>query len=149
MQVVSALLVDEIAKHDDGRVDLLGLFEDIYFEEVPVTLESISLYVDFELSAVDKGKEHTVDFRIVDEDNHPIQEAPTKIRFSVPADFPRDNAQLDMALFTITFQRFGAHYIELWHEGILLRRIGLHVNSTLRQGNVPGEHTAFESKFES
>lgn len=147
MQVISALLVDEVVKHPEGRVDLLGLFEDIYFEEVPVTLESISLYVDFELSEADKGKEHVVDFRIVDEDNQPIQEAPTKIRFSVPVDFPRDNAQLDMALFAITFQRFGAHYIELWHEGVLLRRLALHVNSTLRPSD--GEHATFASAIEA
>jgi len=145
MQVITALLLDEVRKHPDGRVDLLGLFEDIYFDEVPITLESISLFVDLLLDDADKGRQHTILFALRDEDGKALQE-PTRVRFGVPpADqFPRSTAQLDMALFNVTFQRFGPHYIEIATEGgAVLRRIPMYVDSSLRRGGIPGAETPF------
>jgi len=128
MQVVAALLIDEVRKHPDGRVDLIGLFEDLYLDDVPVTLEAISLYVDLAVSEADRGVTHTLEFRLVDPAGASRQE-PTRVRFAVPsqAEFPRDSAQLDLALFNLTFHSFGAHAIEVWSGTELLRRISLYV----------------------
>ena len=139
MQVAAALLVDEVRKHPEGGVDLLGLFEDIYFDEVPVTLESISVFIDLALSDADKGIQHSLEFLLVDPQGNAQQE-PTRIRFAVPParEFPRDSAQLDMALFTLTFHSFGTYWIEVRDNGELLRRIPLYVHSKADQGEIPG-----------
>jgi hypothetical protein len=145
MQVLTALLLDEVRKYPDGRVDLLGLFEDVYFDEVPVTLESLSLFVDLLLEDGDKGRPHTLVFSIRDEEGTALQE-PTRVRFAVPPpdQFPRSTAQLDMALFNVTFHRFGPHAIEIATEdGAVLRRVPMYVDSALRRGGIPGAETPF------
>lgn len=129
MQITSALWVDEIRKHGDGRVDLLGLFEDIYLDEVPVTLESLSVFIDMEISPKDRGRPHTLELRLTDDTGKPVQD-PTTVRFSVPAEseFPRPTAQLDLSLFQITLRRFGPHALEILIDGFPARRLYLGVH---------------------
>ena len=131
MQITSALWVDEIRKHEDGRVDLLGLFEDIYLDEVPVTLESLSVFIDLEIAPEDRGRPHAIELRLTDDAGKPVQE-PTKIRFSVPteAEFPRPSAQLDLSLFQITFRRFGSHTLDILVDGAPARSLYLGVHGT-------------------
>ena len=146
MQVITALLVDEVKKHPEGGVDLLGLFEDIYLDEVPVKLESISLYVDLALDAADKGVSHTVEFRLIAPDGT-AQGEPTKIRFAVPphSEFPRDSAQLDLVLFEQTFMTFGTYHIEIRRGEQVLRRVPLHVSAKTDLGDTPGAQSEFDS----
>lgn len=146
MQVITALLVDEVKKHPEGGVDLLGLFEDIYLDEVPVKLESISMYVDLALEPADKGVSHTVEFHLVGPDGKSHGEA-TKIRFAVPphAEFPRDSAQLDLVLFEQTFMTFGTYHVEIRRGEQLLRRVPLHVSSKSDFGEIPGAQSEFDS----
>lgn len=146
MQVITALLVDEVRKHPEGGVDLIGLFEDIYLDEVPVKLESISMYVDLALEPADKGTAHTVEFLLVGPDGKAHGEA-TKIRFAVPthAEFPRDSAQLDLVLFEQTFMTFGTYHVEIRRGDQLMRRVPLHVSSKSEFGSTPGAQSEFES----
>jgi len=129
MQVLCALLIDEIRKHPDGRVDLLGLYEDIYLDQISVTLESISLFVDLEIYPEDKGREHSLELRVTDPDGTVVGDT-TRIRFAVPPgdDFPRESAQLDLAMFNIALHRYGPHSVEIAAGGKLLRRLPLFVH---------------------
>jgi hypothetical protein len=146
MQVITALLVDEVRKHPEGGVDLIGLFEDIYLDEVPVKLDNMSLFIDLALAPADKGVAHTLEFVLVSPDGSTRGEA-TKIRFGVPphAEFPRDSAQLDLVLFEQTFYSFGTHYVDIRKDGQVLRRIPLHVSSKSDFGEVPGAQSEFEN----
>ena len=128
MQVLTAIPVDEVKKHPDGRVDLLGLYEDIYFDRVPFTFDALSLFVDLRFEPEDQGRRHVLEFRIADEDGTLIHET-TRARFEVPAGdaLPRSTAQLDMAFFDVTFHRFGPHAIEIWLGDTLLRTVSLYV----------------------
>lgn len=146
MQVITALLVDEVRKHSEGGVDLIGLFEDIYLDQVPVKLDALSLYVDLALAPTDKGVAHTLEFRFVGPDGVARGES-TKIRFSVPphAEFPRESAQLDIVLFEQTFYQFGTYYIEIRRNDELLRRIPLYASAKTELGAVPGAQTPFDN----
>lgn len=147
MQVITALLVDEVRKHETGGVDLIGLFEDIYLDEVPVKLESISLYVDLLLEPADKGAAHTLDFALVTPEGKPANES-TKIRFAVPSnnEFPRDSAQLDLVLFEQTLETFGTYHVEIRKDERVLRRVPLHVSAKTDFGAVAGAQSQFEQK---
>ena len=132
MTLSSALVVDEIKKHPDGRVDLLGLFEDLYFESIPIILENLSLFLDIELATEDRGKRHALQFTLIGPDGAPTSD-PWNIKFAVPglSEYPRNAVQLDPTLFSLTFPRFGPYAIEIHHveSGALLRRIPLHVHA--------------------
>ncbi len=128
MEVTSALLVEEVKKHEDGRVDLLGLFEDVYVEQVPVRVDHFTLFVDLELAPEDKGRQHALELRLFDQDGRVVQ-PPTRITFDVPAGdlYPRSTAQLDLDFPDVTFKTFGVHHLEVFIDGKRARRLYLGV----------------------
>lgn len=129
MEVTSALLVDQIVKHPDGRVDLLGLFEDVYVESVPVAIESLTLFVDLEVGPGDKGRPHQMELRLVDAAGGPAAPTPLRVGFDLPADYPRSTAQLDLDFPDATFRAFGEHIIEIVLDGDVKRRVHLYLHS--------------------
>lgn len=128
MEVTSALLVEEVRKHEDGRVDLLGLFEDIYVADVPFILDNLSLFLDIELAPEDRGKKHVLEARLQDADGAPVQPARI-IRFDIPDEdaYPRPTAQLDLIFPNVPFTRFGAHHLDVILDGKTARRVYLSV----------------------
>jgi hypothetical protein len=127
--VLNALLVDEIRKHPSGQVDLIGLYEDIYLDQVPSTLENIQLFMDLELAPADRGKRHQIEVRILHPVTKEIVGQPLTIRFEVPeaAQFARNTAQLDLSFFDITFPTLGQYTIEIHWAGEVQRRLPLYV----------------------
>jgi len=125
MRVNSALVVDEIRMHDDGRVDLIGLREDLYFDVVPVILQSLSLFVEMEITPDDRGKKHVIEIRLGNDDGKEAQATP--IKFDIPADYDRPIAHLDPTLFEVTFHRFGPHYLDILCDGVPARRLFLNI----------------------
>ena len=128
MTIANALLVDDIRKHPDGRVDLVGLFEDIHFPNLPVQLESVSLFVDLVLAPEDRGQVRLLEISVLDPTGKAIQE-PTRIKFTVPRSdqYDRDTAQLDLALFELPFHDYGPHRIDIRSEGSLVRTLPLRI----------------------
>jgi hypothetical protein len=133
MEVTSALIVEEVKKHEDGRVDLLGLFEDIYVEHVPVVVDGLTLFLDLELAPEDKGRQHAMELRLIDAEGRVVQ-PPTKIAFDVPGDdlYPRATAQLDLDFPDVTFKSFGAHHLEVFLNGRRARRVYLSIQQQSR-----------------
>jgi hypothetical protein len=135
VEVTSALIVEEIRKHPDGRVDLLGLFEDFYVTGVPVAIEIFMLFLDLELHPDDKGRPHVLELRLIDPDGRPVGPA-RPIRFDVPADadYPRSTAQLDLPFGDVTFTAFGPHRLEVVIDGRVARRLYLGVRPQQQRG---------------
>ena len=143
MEVTAALLVDEVKKHEDGRVDLLGLFEDIYVESVPFRLDNLSLFLDLEIAPEDKGRKHVLEVRLLDAVGNQVQPAQI-IRFDVPDadDYPRSTAQLDLIFPNVPFLRFGIHHLDVILDGKRARRVYLSIQQSGSlsgsSGGVPG-----------
>ena len=127
MQIVTALIVDEIrdSASEEGRVDLIGLREDLFFDSVPVVLERLTLFVEMQIGADDRGRKHRLGFRLSDHSDKILKELP--INFSLPEEFPRMTAPLDPTLFELPFERFGPHYLDMFVNGDHQRRIYLSV----------------------
>ena len=127
MRVTAALVVDEIRMQEEsGTVDLLGLREDLYFDSVPVVLQSLSLFVELEIAPEDHGRKHVLELRLIDEDGRIAHTTP--IRFDIPQGYPKPVAHLDPTLFEVTFHRFGPHYLDLIANGALDRRVYVNVH---------------------
>lgn len=126
MRVLNALVVDEIRDRDDGGIDLIGLREDLYFDAVPVMLEALTLFVEVAIFPEDRGKSHTLEFRLVEaETGRVAKEIPLK--FAIPLDHQRPTAPLDPTLFELPFERFGTHFLDIITDGEEDRRIILSI----------------------
>lgn len=128
MKLLNALLLDNIVKHPDGRVDLLGLFEAIYFEQVPFILDSLSIFVEVEIETADRESRHTLELQMFTHDGKPASD-PTTIQFMAPSavEYPRSVAQLDLALFKVPFNAFGEYKLRVVLDGVPAREIPLEV----------------------
>jgi hypothetical protein len=126
VRVLNALVVDEIQDRDDGGINLIGLREDLYFDAVPVILEALSLFVEVAVYPEDRGKTHSLEFRLIEaETGRVIKEIP--LRFPIPLDHMRPTAPLDPTLFEIPFERFGTHFLDILTDGEEDRRIVLSI----------------------
>jgi len=121
----SALVVDEIRESEDGRVDLIGLREELYFDALPVLLERLCLFLDFAVTRDDRGRRHELEIRVLDPDEELVQSAP--IRFRLPPDYSRPTAPLDPTLFEVPFKRFGLHAVEIRIGDAIVRRLPLFI----------------------
>ena len=127
MQLVTALVVDEIrdSATEEGRVDLIGLREDLFFDSVPILLEKLTLFLEVQVGVQDRGQKHRLGFRLSDHSDKVLKESP--ISFAIPDEFPRMVAPLDPTLFELPFERFGPHYLDIFVNGDHQRRIYLSV----------------------
>ena len=137
MRVANALVVDEIRDRADGSVDLIGLREDLYFDEVPVVLEQLTLFVEMEVGTSDRGAAHKINIKISGPDGETIVSAP--IKFTLPPDFPRPFAPLDPTLFDTTFKQFGPHAVDIFVDETHSRRLFLTVLPRGKSENEAGE----------
>jgi len=127
LNVLNAMLVDRLQRHPDGRVDLLGLYEDIHLPTLPTALDSISVFVDLGFDASERGAAQSLTLELRDPDGKSIHQS--VVKFTVPTfeQYPRETAQLDLALFKPTFHSHGPHALEILHEDNVLRTLALHI----------------------
>jgi hypothetical protein len=125
VRILTALVVDEIRETDDGRVDLLGLREDLYFDTLPVLLKHMTLFLEFEVAPEDSGQSHRLGVRLSEANGRVLKELP--LRFTVPAGFDRPTAPLNPTLFELPFEQFGLHHLDIFVAGEHARRLYLTV----------------------
>ena len=111
MQILTALVVDEIRENEEGRVDLIGLRDILYFDAMPVILEKLSLFLELEVDGADRGKRHMIEIRVIDPDGHMLKGIP--IRFTLPLEHEGRTGPLDPTLFEVPFHRFGPHAVAI------------------------------------
>lgn len=112
MQVLNALVVDEIREETDGITSLIGLRDTLYFPQVPIILERLLLYIELEIAPEDRGRPHLLAVRVSRADGKMLKAVP--IKFGVPDDYDLPTAPLDPTLFEITFDTYGLHVIDLF-----------------------------------
>jgi hypothetical protein len=130
MRLVAALMVDEIRRHPDGQVDLIGLFEDLYLDAVPAALESLTLYLELLVESDDLGRRHFLRLRLLGPNGGAVQ-AESRINFALPDDpeLVGRAVPLDPTLFQLTLTAFGGHTLEILVDDALEpdRRLTLRV----------------------
>jgi hypothetical protein len=124
VRILNALVVDEIRDREDGGIDLVGLREDLYFDAVPVILETLTLFVELEITPADRGRRHTLEFRQVEAETGRVLKT-IPLHFGIPPEHQRPTAPLDPTLFELPFENFGVYFLEIWVDGDPDRRIYL------------------------
>lgn len=125
MRLLNALVVDEIRDTEGGTVDLIGLREDLFFDQVPVILERLTLFIELEIAPEDRGVKHSFLFRLSDTTGKTLKDVP--VSFTVPPDYARPVAPLDPTFFEVPFERFGWHFIDIFTPSEHIRRIYLSI----------------------
>ncbi|MGO8671450.1 MAG: DUF6941 family protein [Capsulimonadaceae bacterium] len=129
MQITLAALADAANRSDNGKLNLLGVFQSLYAPSVPCQHPQMALVLSFECTAMERGTRPKVGIRLVNSDAKVVLSIPEQI-LDVPND-PSNltpNLNLIVNLNGITFESFGSHQFEVYIEGVLCARLPLHVN---------------------
>ncbi len=95
MNLDIAVLADAANVSREGKLNICGIFRNIFGPQLPVVWPSMVLAMQVTLNASEKGKAHTLGLLLVDPTNKPVQQFPD-VQFEVPGDAPG-------AFFTLPF----------------------------------------------
>lgn len=118
MQVGFALLVEHVTESRDGKLSLIGIFDEIQSESVPVLFPRIFAAVRL-LARVSEGTEHTVQLVIVDEDGHEVisKSPPFPVRLVPRGPAAPISAEIVAELVGVKFSRFGDYEFNVFVDG--------------------------------
>lgn len=108
MQVGFALLAEHVTESRDGKLSLIGIFDEIRSGFVPVSFPRIFAAIRLE-ARVSEGTEHTVQLVIVDEDGHEVvNKSPSfPVRLVPRGPAAPMSAEIITELVGVNFSRFG------------------------------------------
>jgi len=118
MQVGFALLVEHVIEGRDGKLSLIGIFDEIRSTSVPVTFPRMFAAVRL-LARVSEGTEHTVQLVIVDEDGHEVvnKSRSFPVRLTPTGPTVPMSAEIVTELVAVKFPRFGDYEFNVFVDG--------------------------------
>lgn len=129
MNIESFLLCDA-ATDQQGKLNILGAFDNIFAKEVPVRHPACSLVARTRFEKSEEG-EHQVKISIVDADGNSIAPKPEcKISVRVPAHFNSTTVNLILNFQGIEFKQFGCYQIDLSIDGNIQASLPLNVSQS-------------------
>lgn len=113
MEIVLATLADCANTSNDGKLNLMGLFDTIYAATVPVTHPSMQLVLRIRAEPAEIGRQHELEIRCMDADGGELFKV--KGGFSVQA-APGRAATFNhvVGINQLTFEKFGGHTFSIF-----------------------------------
>ena len=108
MRARYALLADYVNQTNDGKLNILGIFERILAAQVPAIHGAMHLVIAFETDPPDRGQAKQVEVRLLEADGRELLRMATTMQ--IPADAPLV-AQIPqvIGLAGLRFERFGRY----------------------------------------
>ena len=131
MELLTAVLAHEAKISEVGTVDLLGLFEDVYTDEMPLTLPHFCVFLDMEFVPADLGQSHIIGFRLLDGGGRPVC-PPVGVQIDAPRHDPKPRKVMHHTqnFHDTVFRSAGTHHLDVVYRGQTLRRLHLNILMT-------------------
>jgi hypothetical protein len=119
MNVAFAVFADAANNTQNGKLNLLGVFQTLHTIAVPCVVPRMSIVIVLRAELGEKGSEHSITIRIRDADGREITQLPTLPPVKVPLQDPRPNPEINMILElnNSVFEHFGQYAFEVWVDG--------------------------------
>lgn len=123
-----AMLADYAMVSQDGKLSIIGIFERLYAQKCPVTHPMMCLVLSFEADRGDTGKQHRLEFQLIDADGTVQLNFGGDMQVAPPP--PGENARFNhiVNLNNIVFKEFGSYEFKVLVNGEV--RVGVPVNIT-------------------
>ncbi|WP_419162528.1 DUF6941 family protein [Candidatus Palauibacter sp.] len=137
MEIVLATLADCANTSNDGKLNLMGLFDTLFAATVPVTHPSMQLVLRIRAEPAEIDRQHELEIRCMDADGEEL----FKVQggFSVQA-APGKSATFNhvVGISNLTFQKYGGHTFSIFINRDLKQTIVLEVDDTERRAGSAG-----------
>ncbi|MHC4906307.1 MAG: DUF6941 family protein [Planctomycetota bacterium] len=126
---MEAFLLCDAATDQNGKLNVLGAFDNIFAKETPVRHRGCSIAARIRFSKIEAG-DHSVEIFIVDADGNsigPKLEGGISVRIGDNA--PDAVVNLILNMQNLEFQRYGQYQIDLAIDGAVLASLPLHIRA--------------------
>ena len=124
---IEAFLLCDAATDQNGKLNVLGAFDNIFAKEVPTRHRSCSIAARIRFSKIEAG-DHTVKIFIIDADGNSIgPKLEGGISVRVGDNAPAAVVNLILNMQNLEFQQYGQYQIDLAIDGAVQASLPLHV----------------------
>ncbi|MHC5119734.1 MAG: DUF6941 family protein [Planctomycetota bacterium] len=126
---MEAFLLCDAATDQNGKLNVLGAFDNIFAKETPVRHRGCSIAARIRFSKIEAG-DHSVEIFIVDADGNsigPKLEGGISVRIGDNA--PDAVVNLILNMQNLEFQQYGQYQIDLAIDGAVLASLPLHIRA--------------------
>lgn len=141
IKIRNAVLADYAMVSKEGKLSIIGIFERLFAAKCPVSHPQMCLVLSFEADIADAGKEHKLEFQLIDQDGNvqlgfggPMQVAPPP---------PGENLRFNhiVNLNNVQFKEFGSYEFKVLVNGEVRAGVPVRISETPKppESEVPGQ----------
>lgn len=119
-----AVVADAANRTDNGKLNLLGVFQTLHAVSTPCQHPHMAIVVNFEATAMERGTRQKIGIRLVNADGKPVLNMPDSF-LDVPDDPTVVAPQLSLIanIAGVMFESFGAYQFDIEVNGTVQGRI--------------------------
>jgi len=128
IKIPLAVIADSANVSREGKLNILGIFQNIGANTVPATHPQISLILTFQGERGDASSEHPLKIQMVSADGEVMINIETRLRFNIPPS--GEHTVLTHQIFqfaNITFKRFGTYDLNIFVNNEVRKTVSLNV----------------------
>jgi len=135
---VEAFLLCDCATDQNGKLNVLGAFDTLFFNELPGVFRACSIASRVRFERIEAG-EHDIRLSIIDADGKRIVPPLNgKVKVGIGTEVDSVAVNFVLALRDIEFQRFGLYRVDLAIDGQLQKSLPIRVIQVRQQDqNIP------------
>jgi hypothetical protein len=109
LEIKLAVLADYSNISREGKLNILGIFDRIYAQNIPATHPQMQLIMTLEADRVDADREHSIAIELIDSDGKKLFTVGGKLEFKPPP--PGEHVKLNhaMQLNNLRFDNYGKY----------------------------------------
>lgn len=128
IKIPLAVIADSANVSREGKLNILGIFQNIGANTVPATHPQISLILTFQGERGDANSEHSVKIQMVSADGEVMMNIDAKLRFNMPPAGEHSVSVHQIFQFAnITFKKFGAYDLNIFVNNEVRKTVSLNV----------------------
>jgi len=133
-----AVVADAANRTDNGKLNLLGVFHTLYALQAPCQHPHMSIVINFEATAMERGTRQKVGIRLVNADGKPVLQMPESF-LDVPHDPTVVTPQLSLIanISGVMFETFGSYQFDITVGNDILGRIPITIARLAQPPGLP------------
>ncbi|BDI29836.1 hypothetical protein CCAX7_18870 [Capsulimonas corticalis] len=126
-----AVVADAANVSGEGKLNILGIFEDLYAPTLPAVHPIMVLAVSMRAEMQEQGMKHMLEVKLIDADGHTVNYVgPLPFEAVIPPSARAINIPMIIHLTNLKFEKFGNYRFDLYLNGDLLKEVPLTLSQT-------------------
>jgi len=133
MEVSLALLADCANISREGKLNILGIFDRINAQALPVSHPQMQLIMTLEADRSEAERDHRIEVELIDADGNKLLGIEGHVKFGPPPPGERVKANHMIQINNLQFSRYGAHEFKILINNEVRRSVPLHVTELKKE----------------